>query len=396
MNPIKPKVLIIPAWYPATFFVEQMELLKDEFDFKVIVGNRTELGRKVALKRLIFGKLKFFDWENKKAQIDEIKISFSWVNHLPRYIERKQYNFLNKCFEKELDSLRKEGWAPDLIHIQSISDTSVFLKNWAVKNRIPIILTEHIIYIRSRFDFFQKEKEKVYSCANKVLCVSNYVYRNLLTTGFKLRNASIIGNFVDDRYTPTEFNRSKSNNRILFVASHLSDKDIDVLFKSLNILIESGSNDFELHIIGLEPDKIYIIDGEEEFSLTKEIEKYKLSEYIKIIGPISKKQLLESYKNYSFLVSTSLSETFGLAIAEAILNGLPVVCTDSGGIRDFVDEKNGIIVSIRNPQLFSEAIKEMMLNVDRYDYKTISDAIKIKFGKEAFTRKLLYEYHLAL
>jgi glycosyltransferase involved in cell wall biosynthesis len=76
--------------------------------------------------------------------------------------------------------------------------------------------------------------------------------------------------------------------------------------------------------------------------------------------------------------------------------GLPVVCTDSGGIRDFVNESNGIVVPLRDFQLFSDAIKEMILNVDKYDFKTMSEAIRKKYGKEAFTRKLLTEYHIAL
>lgn len=392
----KKKVLVVPAWYPALFFTEQMELMTSQFDFRVIHGNRIKIGKKKAMWLFIKGNLVIYNCDEKEGQFHETTISFSWINHLPGFIEKKQYKYLNRLFQSKLDNYGRAGWTPDLIHIQSISDTAVFISNWAKQNGIPVILTEHLIYIRRKHDLFQKEVENLYSVADKTLCVSNYVYRNLITTGFILKKAEIIGNMVDDRFVAESLGKKDLPRKILFVASHLADKDIDILFKSLSILVKTGYKDFELHIIGLDPLKMYHTDYDDTVLITNEIEKHKLTDYITIIGPLSRKEILESYKNYSFLVSTSLSETFGLVVAEAIANGLPVVCTDSGGIRDFVNETNGIIVPIRNPLLVSNAIMEMMANLDKFDSMAISEAIRNKYGREAFTRKLLDEYHLAL
>jgi glycosyltransferase involved in cell wall biosynthesis len=399
MNSIKRKVLIVPSWYPVSFVTDQMKLMEDEFDFKVIVGKRTEMGKRKALARFLSARFKRFSW-NKRILPDILYDFFSteyiYINALPQYFEKQQMKILDKHFNQMFSEIDMAGWTPDLIHIQSISDTAVFVCNWAEKNHIPVILTEHILYIRRKFDFFQKEKERIYSRVQKVLCVSNYLYRNLLTNGFKIKNGEIIGNYADDTYLPATFDKIDNHTRILFVATHLSDKDINTLFSAFRILLNSGFTNYTLDIIGLGPQYRYISDSGSYIVLCEEIERYGLTKHINIKGFISKEVLLKSFGNYSFLVSTSLSETFGLVIAEAIMYGLPVVCTDSGGIRDFVNESNGIVVPLRDFQLFSDAIKEMILNVDKYDFKTMSEAIRKKYGKEAFTRKLLTEYHIAL
>ena len=41
-----PNILVIPAWFPASFFLQQMELVEDTFNFKIIVGKRIAVGRR--------------------------------------------------------------------------------------------------------------------------------------------------------------------------------------------------------------------------------------------------------------------------------------------------------------------------------------------------------------
>ena len=73
---IKPKVLVVPAWYPASFFTEQMKVVEDTFEFKVLIGERHELGKKKAIKKLLNGKFRQFTWVNNKS-ISDNNCSFS-------------------------------------------------------------------------------------------------------------------------------------------------------------------------------------------------------------------------------------------------------------------------------------------------------------------------------
>jgi glycosyltransferase involved in cell wall biosynthesis len=393
---IKPKVLVVPAWYPASFFTEQMKLVEDTFEFKVFIGERHELGKKKAIKKILNGKFRQFTWFKPKSisdNTDIINVDYLYVNSLSSYFERKQYKYLNRGFENKFQELIESGWTPDLVHIQSLSDTAVFICNWAEKHNIPIILTEHIIYIRRTFNFFQKEKERVYSRVDKVLCVSNYVYRNLLVNGFRLKDVEIIGNLVDDRYLSQSLENKKEPNKILFVATHLFDKDIEVLLQAIKILVDLNFTDIKVDILGINPAQYYQNDTNSLYFLKNEIDSIGLSRFIEIKGLMSRENVLKSYNKYSLLVSTSFSETFGLCIAEALVNGLPVICTDSGGIRDFVDQTNGIIVPIRNANALANSIVYVNQNIRNYNPYLISSNISMKYGTRAFADKLISVYN---
>jgi len=245
-----PNILVIPAWFPASFFLQQMELVEDTFNFKIIVGKRIAVGRRKGFNKW-FSK-KYFEFEKKENYYEA---TYYYINNLPEHLNSIQIKRLTNYFDK-LISLIYQNDKPTLIHIQSLSDTAVFVCNWAKMNNIPVILTEHILYIRHQFDNFQKLKEKVYEKADRVLCVSNYLYRNLLTSGIKLKNVKVIGNFVDDRFVNSNFNAEKSNNKILYVASHFEDKNFDLLLEVAELL-KNRKISFSIDVIGLPEDIPY-------------------------------------------------------------------------------------------------------------------------------------------
>ena len=384
----KKQILLIPDGWPASFFYEQMEAVSDMFDFQVLLGTRVSFGKKNALKKIIHGEYNCFSFEK-----DEInRINYSYINHLPLFLYRIQWEKILKKLNWYILSIY-EGKKPDLIHIQQISDTAVFICEWAKINGVPVVMSEHLLFVRHQMDDFQRLKENVYTKVSKVLCASNYQYRTLLTNGLKPNNVQIIGNLLVDKFVPKTFINIENNHTILFIASHLGDKDINVLLDSIGILKERGFIDFSVDIIGIDSNMYYENEEETNYNLEADIKQRNLSDLIHILGKKNRPDLLKSYPNYSFLVSTSLSETFGVSVAEAIMNGLPVVCTDSGGIQDFVNHTNGIIVPLRNPNAFADAIIEMFKKRHLYNGTRISSEIIKRFGTVTFRNKLLQVYN---
>lgn len=392
---MKKKILLVPAWYPSlenpllgSFFKEQMQLVQSEFDFKIMIGKRLEIGKKNVIKQYLKSgsiyKIVRNDFQYEQ-EVKTLAVDYQYIKLLPPRLELKQYKYLCKYFDSIYNELKQSDWKPDLIHIQSLSDTAVFANFIAQKYNIPIILTEHNVYPFDSNDFWGKKRNKVYNQVNRVLCTSHYVLRHLLVHNFEIPHYSIIGNYVNDSNL-TYFKRSDSDiNQILFVASHQYCKDFDTLILSVRELTLINL-DFTVNVVGFD------VASETGIEFKRKVQEQQLEKFFNLKGRISRDEMVHEYAHNTLLVSTSYSETFGLAVAEAILNGLPVVCTDSGGIREFVDESNGIIVPIREPKAVADAIEFVIGNIDKFDKKSMSINIVKRYGKDAFSMSIIKEY----
>ena len=369
------KILFVPAWWPCGFFYEQQNLTSDYYESYVLYGNCQSLPM-----RNIFSHshgINIAIEDNTTTKIDII-----WKKYKSNKRLTKQKGAISEFVGRTV--LKQCNGKPNLIHIQSISDIAVFVAEWAKQNNIPIILTEHILFVRRSFDSLAKYKENLYNQADKILCVSNYVYRNLLTSGFLLPNASVIGNLVNDKYVSTKV--ATKNGKVLFVASHTHDKDIETLLKVATLL---QTHEIVIDIIGL--------NGQERLnngkSLIENICNKRLNSYVHIIGPISHEELLLSYSNYSCLISPSRSETFGISVAEAIAYGTPVVYTNSGGISDFVNSNNGIIVDIGSAEQMAQSVVRIVQG-SVLPSVIESQEIISKYGNASFKKTLLNAYDI--
>ena len=370
------KILIVPAWYPCSFFKEQADLLQPDYDVRILSGVMHQIGFAHALVKSCIGKCTIVQ------KSDYTSIDFYYISNLRSIFISKQLEYLTEKIGEIILSLFG-GEKPDVIHVQSISDIAVFVTRWAKRQGIIVVLTEHILFVRHEINRFSKLRENLYNEVDEVICVSNYLYRNLLTSGFKMKHVSVIGNLVNDKYIQQD-RISKKNGRVLFVANHYHDKGLDILFEVIKQL--QNKIDCVVDVVGLDRLSQY-----NEFSTIGDmIRKYNIEPNICLLGKIAHDDLLKLYSQYSVLLSTSTSETFGLAVAEAIMYGTKVVCTDSGGIRDFVNDKNGIVVGLNNAgELVDAIIKSLEDSRMNEEFMAI---IHEKFGVENYRSKLIGIY----
>lgn len=111
-------------------------------------------------------------------------------------------------------------------------------------------------------------------------------------------------------------------------------------------VIGMSRTDFKVLVIGADPDVANVLKVPYEF-----------------FTPQSDEELVAAYHKSTIYVSCSHEEGFGLTPLEAMSCGTPVVCTDSGGIREYArGGENCLLVPVRDINKIAAAITQLMDN----------------------------------
>jgi len=112
-------------------------------------------------------------------------------------------------------------------------------------------------------------------------------------------------------------------------------------------------------------DAYWIIIGRRISEMQEEITSYSLSDRIILIEEIERTgssydlppdKLIQYYQGADLFAMTSLLETFGIVLIEAIAAGLPVVCFNAPGIRDIMTPDCGITCPMNDIRAFADSI----------------------------------------
>ena len=205
--------------------------------------------------------------------------------------------------------------------------------------------------------------------ADSIRAVSKPQAKNLIKNfGLKPRNIQIIPVPV---LTELKFRRSRLNRprTIGFVGRIHKDRGIWEFVKLIKILNESSHN-FSIVIAGTGPDQDLFLKKLKLVSPTIKIE---------YLGQIPNNKMSSVWTKIGVLVSMAPAESYGLAMREALLHGIPVWATNSSGVNDLNKGcKPGElkIVDLKKENLYINKDFERLLKVK------ISSAFAKNFTKE--------------
>jgi glycosyltransferase involved in cell wall biosynthesis len=113
--------------------------------------------------------------------------------------------------------------------------------------------------------------------------------------------------------------------------------------------------------LGTAPAVLLIMgDGPEKDGIDAEIRELGLGNAVRMLGRVSEEQKYDFLNASDAYLSTAIHEGFGIVFLEAMECGLPVVCYDRGGQRDFLrDGKTGFLVALGNRDAFGVRLKEL-------------------------------------
>ena len=138
------------------------------------------------------------------------------------------------------------------------------------------------------------------------------------------------------------------------------------LLKIYNILVKDYPN-WHLDIIG---------DGPERANLEEYIKNHNLKDKVTLHGFQNKDYIDNLLNKSSIYLMTSLTESFGIVLIEAMSHGLPCIAFSSAeGAQELINSgKDGYLIKNRNYEAYIKKIEDLIEKKEE----------RIKIGKEAY------------
>lgn len=203
-------------------------------------------------------------------------------------------------------------------------------------NNLAVKVAEEHVYHNNSKKYFKLLKKSMKNI-NYLIPASKYLYDDYEKL---FKNENVIVKYIPQIVGDIPLNKSKCNNYNIVSVGRLSkEKGYDDLLKVFD-LVHKKNKKIKLTIVG---------DGDEKENLENLVSQYKLNKYIKFTGFLTQDKLKDVYINSSLYVMTSLEESFGLVLLEAMSYGIPCIAFDSAlGAKEIIDDKSGILIKNRN------------------------------------------------
>lgn len=286
----------------------------------------------------------------------------------------------------------------DIIHLQSVWDLPYhYVAKVALKLNIPYIVTPRGMFEpwsltqkkwkkKLAWRLYQGEDVKKAAC---VYTTAEMEAQHIRDLGVKTPTAVIPNGIEIDGY-PCRKSAENVRKQILFLSRIHEKKGIELLIDAFARLREYFS-DWTLKIVG---------NGEEAYieGLKKIVASKQLQGIIQILPPVFGDAKVQLYQNSSLFCLPSYSENFGMAIAEAMSCGTPVITTTNCPWNILNDTKTGWCIDLNVDNLERALREALSMNpTELYDMgQKASKLIYENFDYRNVTRKTLKLYEWLL
>ena len=236
------------------------------------------------------------------------------------------YNPINSRLKNEVSKLF-DVIKPDLVHVNCCwMPACAFIQQMAQKRNIKVVLTPHGMlepWIIKRHYWTRKlpalllyQKAAIQN-ADCLQATAESEKENLLKLGYN-SNIKIVKLGIDAENI-TMKTSWKKNKQLLFLSRVHVKKGINYLIDAVDVL-QKELQGYKILVAG-EGDADYVA------TLKQQIADKGLQEIIELIGGVYGDKKWELFQTSDFFVLPTHSENFGLAIAESLASGTPVITT---------------------------------------------------------------------
>jgi glycogen(starch) synthase len=288
---------------------------------------------------------------------------------------------------------------PELVNIHFLGANAFYITLLHMIMRFKIVVTLHGTIEAPYKDLARAEgyweakilnwtADRILHQASIIVCISQYLYRKIITRFPDLRNRCKI---IPIGLEFPNFDQTKGarSNFILGAGRLGFEKGFDILIKAF----EEASKffpDFNLVLAG---------DGNERKNLEQMVASSKLTDKVLFLGEVERAKVMELLSECKIVVVPSRIEGFGAIILEAMAMGAPIVATSVGGIPELIDDgETAFLVAPENPQELAVKICFLLVNPDLLNYVSAQAKVKLqgKYDWHEIARQYLDVYQKAL
>lgn len=379
------KILVIASWYPTAnspvggiFVQDQAQALAKKYDVAVIAP------RVVGWREILRGKF------GAPAQLsnegDLLVCRERVITPVPRAPELAYRRWLPAA-EKSFHELLGRWGKPDLLHAHVVLPGGWAAARLGRQYKIPTLLTEHSSPFRMHLKTatLRRWVGETLTQMDRVVAVSPALVRQIHAFAPNLA-IRVAGNLIDATFfvpAPTK-RHNLTTTQFLTVGLLSRQKGVSFLLQAAALLVQRGVTAFALTIGG---------DGPERPQLERLAQSLGLAEHCRFIGMLSRAEVKRQMQQCDAFVLSSLHETFGLVLAEAMACGKPVIATRCGGPEFVVTPETGILVEPANPAALATALADFIEKRFQFNVPQVRQSVVERFGEAAFLKNIsaLYE-----
>ena len=376
MSEKKIKALWISSWFPnrkdgllGNFVAKQAQAVANQCDIAVVFVSDDAI----------------VDYEIETSNEDFLKILVYYPKTSNRLM--KFFRFM-KAWKIGLQELKKHSFKPDIVHLNILNPTGLVALYLHFFRKIPFVITEHWSGYNRRMPQMIEWHHRwlIKLCgrfSSKIIGMSPFFVESMEINGLN-GSFEVIPNIINgDVFCPPKLKKRNEKFQILHV-SHLWDehKNISGILRGIQLLSEKRG-DFHLTIVGpIERHEPYI-------TLSKTLN---INHLITFKSSLTYEETAHQMQKADLFVMLSNREGLPHVLQEALAVGIPVVVSETGGIRDWVTSEQGRVVEIGDITGFSNAIDDVLTHIDTFSVEKIRDEVVQKCSNKSVSEAIVKVY----
>ncbi|MGH7647305.1 MAG: glycosyltransferase [Gemmatimonadaceae bacterium] len=272
----------------------------------------------------------------------------------------------------------------DIVHAHVVLPAGLLGAAVAQSLQVPLVVQEHSGPFSMHLDTESKRAavNKTLRAATVVCAVGDELAMRIEAQR-EAQDVRVVPNLVrTELFATAAVPHDRSCLRLVSVGSLEKIKELDVLIDAVSMLERSGMR-IELRIVGA---------GTLRDTLSAHLARLGIDPTITLLGARSRAETARIVAESHIYVCSSSHETFGIAPAEALSVGRPVVSTRCGGPEHFVDDSCGALVEPGDARAMADAIAQTWKCIDTFAPAQMHARIDERFGPDAFRRRMLALY----